>query len=512
MNFRSQTSTEYLIITAVVIVIALLVVSLLSDIPNIAGDIKADDVVLATQVIGISEYVITDGGMQLTIRNNDVSSKTIVQLSVGDIICSSSDIPITLQVGVKKTITCSNIRDSVVSSSFTEPVVAVYKDLQTDSIFIQKGNNVAVSGRTAKFSVENYIPSIDKSQSTLYQTGSWTNISDEPRKFVFESYDDAIFLCKYGHKSNINSKTFSECDGGDGSQPFVHIKMDNDTTHRPEITAHAKGTYVLEVKVQKSGVESKILRHEFYMFPIRMEALCVNQFDKTNAEYFTIAKQFLRPEGVFPATTQLEAPFLKIDFSDGTIAIPMTFGKELKFNPERNLILMKRVYAKGGASIASDENCRLYVPSAVCRDLFEYGDELCKADGEDEFNGDFRCAGSCPRDESGSFYYYLHSPTYWKQDSNSCDALVFNRDGKGVCIQGEEVLREVYNVKDIFYKNYIFTDKIKESFIDINTDCSGEIFVDNWGYEYCQAIGNTVANSIEETYGLNIMNPLQLPE
>ncbi len=497
-KYKSQTATEYLIITAVVIILALVVVSFLGDIPGLSQGITADDTVLAIQSIGISNYVISDGGAHFTLRNNGVNTKQILQLSVGDVICQPLETFTSSRVGSTQTVFCPNIRESTIGTRFTEQIIIVYRDLSNGVMYTQQGRNIAVSGRTASIAVENYIPAIDKSQSTLYQTGSWQNISDELRKFVFEEYSGATYLCRYGHTSNYNSKTFSVCDGDDGSQPFVHITMDEDISARPEISAHSQGMYFLEVKVEKDGRESQTLRHDFYMYPLRMNALCVNEFTQTDAQYFDIAKQFLRPSGVFSQATQLRAPYLRIDFSDGKTAVSMTFGKELKFNTQRDLILMKRVYAQGGNSKATSDTCRVFAPDLMCRDKFEFGDNLC----QDNFDL-LLCSGACPRNSDGEVILRSQRDAFFKTSTNSCDALVFNRDGRGVCIQGNQVIREVYTVVNDFYRGYLFTEKIRESWVNLDVDCPGTS-TDTFGYRFCLDLEYSFIEQIEETYGLYI--------
>jgi hypothetical protein len=69
---RAQTATEYLIILAVVIVIALLVVSVLGGIPSIGGGASEQTVrlQLASQDVGIDNYFVSPAKGYFQFRNN----------------------------------------------------------------------------------------------------------------------------------------------------------------------------------------------------------------------------------------------------------------------------------------------------------------------------------------------------------------------------------------------------------------------------------------------------------
>ncbi|MFT4312124.1 MAG: hypothetical protein ACMXYF_02745, partial [Candidatus Woesearchaeota archaeon] len=70
---KSQTATEYLVITAVVIIIALIVVGSLGGIPGIGGGIseQAARAALSSQPVAITDYSVDTFKTVFTIRNNE---------------------------------------------------------------------------------------------------------------------------------------------------------------------------------------------------------------------------------------------------------------------------------------------------------------------------------------------------------------------------------------------------------------------------------------------------------
>ena len=86
---RSQTATEYLVITAVVIIIAIIVVSALGGIPSI-GESTNEAVTrakLSSARIGITDYALTCLGTHLTVSNNGKSRILVNNVSINDNIC-----------------------------------------------------------------------------------------------------------------------------------------------------------------------------------------------------------------------------------------------------------------------------------------------------------------------------------------------------------------------------------------------------------------------------------------
>ncbi|MGM5483665.1 MAG: hypothetical protein ACQER9_01970, partial [Nanobdellota archaeon] len=110
---KSQTATEYLIILAVVIVIALLVVGILGGIPSIGGGAgsNSEKAVLMNDDVGVVNYAIVSNKTMLSIRNNKPDTVKVNSIWVEKIPCSLSDdeFPMFLNAGQKKLVNCVNL-------------------------------------------------------------------------------------------------------------------------------------------------------------------------------------------------------------------------------------------------------------------------------------------------------------------------------------------------------------------------------------------------------------------
>jgi len=135
---KSQTATEYLVITAVVIIIALIVVGVLGGIPglgSITGD-RAQRAELATLQLGITDYAITEEKTIFTINNNMQRRASIDRISIGSILCNAP--AFVLSPSQSRTVECTNI-DSTVESRFT--IAIEWTDTQTGLSYTQGGGN-----------------------------------------------------------------------------------------------------------------------------------------------------------------------------------------------------------------------------------------------------------------------------------------------------------------------------------------------------------------------------------
>ena len=86
---KSQTATEYLVILGVVITIAIITVSSLSDVVGLGGgmDEKTARLTLSAQAIGITEYVISDYDVVLTLQNNRMDAVTVDEIWINNQQC-----------------------------------------------------------------------------------------------------------------------------------------------------------------------------------------------------------------------------------------------------------------------------------------------------------------------------------------------------------------------------------------------------------------------------------------
>ncbi len=83
---KAQAATEYLIILAVVIIIALIVIGVMGGIPGLgtSGRSRVSESYWAGQTVGIESYAIDpQGDMAFTLRNNARASITVTQIDVG---------------------------------------------------------------------------------------------------------------------------------------------------------------------------------------------------------------------------------------------------------------------------------------------------------------------------------------------------------------------------------------------------------------------------------------------
>jgi hypothetical protein len=123
-KFKSQTSTEYLIILTVVIVIALVAINNMSGFPSIGANSvkKVSELKLQTDTVGIESYSIGANSSLFKLKNNYFDTITVTQFRVNqqsNLTCNSSNtipaLPIVLNVGQSMIINCSIVN----SSSYT---------------------------------------------------------------------------------------------------------------------------------------------------------------------------------------------------------------------------------------------------------------------------------------------------------------------------------------------------------------------------------------------------------
>lgn len=159
---KAQTATEYLIILAVVIIIALIVVGVLGDVPGIGGGAgqSTNEGYWQTSKLGIPAYKfsssLTDTD-SITIRNNLASSITITRLQIGgvDINYTGSLTERTLNQGESWTYqnasTQSTVNNTLVAScpagsSFSVDVNIEYTDVQTGAVYAFDGDGTKLEG------------------------------------------------------------------------------------------------------------------------------------------------------------------------------------------------------------------------------------------------------------------------------------------------------------------------------------------------------------------------------
>ncbi len=140
---KSQTSTEYIILLAIVIVIALVAINTLGGFPGIGANNnkKVSDFKLSSDTIGIESYSIGSASSLFKIKNNYFDTITVTEFRVNqqsNLTCNSSNtipaLPVVLNVGQSMIINCSVVNSSsytittkqtpVVGISYIDPVGA----------------------------------------------------------------------------------------------------------------------------------------------------------------------------------------------------------------------------------------------------------------------------------------------------------------------------------------------------------------------------------------------------
>lgn len=153
MNIKkAQTATEYLIILAVVIVIALIVVGVLGGIPSIGGGAGSNTAssYWRTATIGVDAGKVQVGGTaELTFRNNRPGTITITNVTFGAdtnntarVVASGSTVTYTF-VGVNGT------TPLVAGESFEYPLSIIYTDAATNAQYTFSGDGNRFAGTVA---------------------------------------------------------------------------------------------------------------------------------------------------------------------------------------------------------------------------------------------------------------------------------------------------------------------------------------------------------------------------
>lgn len=107
----AQTATEYLIIVAVVIIIALVVIGVLSGIPESGANAnkQTNDAELQTSIIGTESYTMDNNKTTLVLQNNFPERVQLTSIIIGGVSCDDSSLPYSMSVGKKHTFVCDNV-------------------------------------------------------------------------------------------------------------------------------------------------------------------------------------------------------------------------------------------------------------------------------------------------------------------------------------------------------------------------------------------------------------------
>lgn len=132
---KSQTSTEYLIILAVVIVIALIVVGVLGGIPGIGGGVSESSsrLQLASLDVGVTSYMQNSHSTSLELSNNNPTSIRIDSMTINNKKCSLYPYKALLGIGEKRKITCYGVIGLDEGSRFDYNFNLTYTDMDTSA-------------------------------------------------------------------------------------------------------------------------------------------------------------------------------------------------------------------------------------------------------------------------------------------------------------------------------------------------------------------------------------------
>jgi len=152
---RGQTSTEYLIILAVVVVIALIVISVLGGIPGIGRSTgeRASAAYWSNADVGISAYSVADDSsnddVTLVIRNNLRNAITVTSITLDSTVITSTST--TLATGGSTTITNTTAGDLCsAGNSFSFDTTIVYTDTVTGASYSFTGDGTKLEGTCAQ--------------------------------------------------------------------------------------------------------------------------------------------------------------------------------------------------------------------------------------------------------------------------------------------------------------------------------------------------------------------------
>ena len=213
---RGQTATEYIVITAVVIVVALVGATILGIFPGVGADVGSDVTrqEFLSGAVAVENYATNEDGTIMVLRNNNPRAIDIDDLSLEGNNCTSSPaLPETLKPGQTLTVTCTNLNDSVITT--TEPSISIlYEDSGTNQQFVVTYGDSApnFAGGPAVYSY------IDTVQDNVYwvgaQNGCW-NSTANPHPICtcvdLERIDDnaTVRAWDYDQQNHIN---FVRCD------------------------------------------------------------------------------------------------------------------------------------------------------------------------------------------------------------------------------------------------------------------------------------------------------------
>jgi hypothetical protein len=143
---RGQTATEYLIILAVVIIIALIVVATMGGIPGIGGGVSEQTAraALKTLPIGITDYTFYSFPAKLTIKNNQLDVIEVSRLKIDTRDCNIT--AFNLAAGASKSIYCTH---ATVDERYVHTFSLEYQNKKTSATYVLNSSKNKFVGKQA---------------------------------------------------------------------------------------------------------------------------------------------------------------------------------------------------------------------------------------------------------------------------------------------------------------------------------------------------------------------------
>jgi hypothetical protein len=145
---KAQTATEYLIILAVVIIIALIVVGVMGGIPGMGGNskMKTSAAYWSTARIALTSYAIRPTGVNLSMRNNEINTLRIDSISL-----DGTDLGIASRVlTTGETAAFNSDAKTCVQDTFSYTVIINYTDVTTGGSYTFTGDGQTLDGTCAE--------------------------------------------------------------------------------------------------------------------------------------------------------------------------------------------------------------------------------------------------------------------------------------------------------------------------------------------------------------------------
>lgn len=158
MSKRGQTATEYMIILAVVIIIALIAVAVLGGIPGVGTGTKkrASETYWSIASIGVSSYAnsVNSNGI-MKVKNNLKNTITVLWINMSTTADGSpthnfNDTDTILAAGEVRTLTGTMIPTcNVIGDSWATYITVKYQDKDTGAVYYFKGDGNKLDGECA---------------------------------------------------------------------------------------------------------------------------------------------------------------------------------------------------------------------------------------------------------------------------------------------------------------------------------------------------------------------------